>query len=216
MLPVEKTSLVSDEAGDKTTAVPTATVTTTSSEHGSGSQTFGPSPPEERLREAAELKERGNAFFKAGEFRKAAQQYRRVFAYVDGLVAAGSDMQQYATPGNVLSKELGERVLETKATTWKNLANVYLRTDEPARALECADKALALVEKDAKAHLRRGQALLRLKRWDKAKTALLRADELQPNDAVVRAELARWQTESRAWREEQSAKERQAFGGKLL
>ena len=171
--------------------------------------------PAKMLGEGLKYKEQGNAHFKAGEWRAAARSYRRVFAFVNGLVFEGDAMASYAR-GGLADPALKAQVSELKATTWKNLANVYLRTNEPERALECADKALEMSGgKDVKALLRRAQALSALKRYESAKEALARAHALEKDNEGVLAEIRKFNADFAKVQEERRIKEKALFGGKL-
>jgi tetratricopeptide (TPR) repeat protein len=169
---------------------------------------------DDRIASALALKEQGNVLFKNGEYKKAAQCYRRIFGHINGLVAPGSGMEQYSK--SVMNSDQVNQVQEIKATVYRNLAMVYVKTQEWSRVVEMADKALEIKEKDAKSHLRKGQALIALHMFDRAKTSLIRASQLEPKDPIVANELQRWQVEYVKWTKESAAKEKAAFGGKLL
>jgi tetratricopeptide (TPR) repeat protein len=170
-----------------------------------------------KLAKANELKTRGNELFKAGEFRKAAKEYRYVFAYVNGLVSSSdAQMRAYAKQEDMLAEADVKAVDELKRAAYSNLAACYLKLGEFAKARAAAEGALKVDAKDVKSLMRLGLALSGLKEWDKAKKALLDADKLDPRNAAVLLALREWKAAFTAWLAEQNEKERQAFQGKLL
>ena len=160
---------------------------------------------------AAELKASGTALLERGEVAKAVVKYRTVFAYVDGLVQPGDSMTQYSA--EVLSSAEAAEVSALKNSVYLNLALCYLKLGKAAKVVEVCDKALALDAAQAKACFRKGSALISLKRFDEAKSSLLEAARLAPQDRAVRSELERWRSEHEAHVKALRERDRAMFGG---
>ncbi|RME74988.1 MAG: tetratricopeptide repeat protein, partial [Planctomycetota bacterium] len=87
-----------------------------------------------------------------------------------------------------------ERVLEIDprhARTLNNLGRIYLRAQEPRKALEHLDRCVAIDPQLAEAHLNRALALLALDRPAEAASALRRALERLPEGDPDRAAAQR-------------------------
>ncbi|KAJ3325512.1 hypothetical protein HDU76_013159 [Blyttiomyces sp. JEL0837] len=107
-------------------------------------------------------KEKGNAYFKKGEYAKAVACY---------------------------SKSM--KLDPTSATVPINRAMAYLKLKEWALAEKDCTRGLELEPKNVKALWRRGIALRELKKLDEAKTDLERASTLEPSNQSVKDELAK-------------------------
>jgi tetratricopeptide (TPR) repeat protein len=160
---------------------------------------------------AVDLKACGTAHLNRGEVSKAVVKYRTVFAYLDGLVLPGESMTQYSA--DVLSSAEAAEVIALKNSVYLNLALCYLKLGRAAKVVEVCDKALALDAGQAKACFRKGSALISLKRFDEAKSSLLEAARLAPQDRAVRSELERWRTEHEAHVKALRERDRAMFGG---
>lgn len=170
----------------------------------------------EKIDKGYEIKDEGNAFVKQQEFRKAAKTYRKVFLYINGLISKDNEQMAKFASNDLLSDEEYQRVKALKLTTYSNLALCYLKLEELEKVIECAGKALEVDASHPKANLRMGMALSRMKMWEKAKTHLLVAQKAEPKDVTVNNELKRWKEGFTQWSELQKAKEKAAFGGKLV
>jgi tetratricopeptide (TPR) repeat protein len=169
-----------------------------------------------KLAEATRLKEEGNALVQQKEFRKACKSYRRVFAYANGLVGKDGSMAQYAKDNDLLSATEEKQLNDLKVSTYTNLALCYIRLAEPVKATEAATHALEIDPNNVKALFRQGSASIQLCRWDRAKESLLQALKLDPENSAVKAEIGALKVAHGKWLQEQAAKQKALFGGKLL
>jgi tetratricopeptide (TPR) repeat protein len=171
----------------------------------------------QKIDEGVRLKEEGNKYVQAKEYRKACSCYRRVFAFANGLISKDNqEMAKFTSPGDLLSAEDDQKLKDLKVSTYANLALCYLRLKEPQKSLDCAQKALTIDGSNVKALLRVGSASTELRLWEKAKDALLKALQLESENQTVKSELLVWKSAYGKWLEEQQRKEKELFGGKLL
>jgi tetratricopeptide (TPR) repeat protein len=169
----------------------------------------------QKIEQAMLFKEEGNKFVKDGDYKKACKTYRRVFAYVNGLISKdNAEMAKFTT--DLVTPMEDEKIKELKATTYSNLALCYLRLKEYPRALEAAEKAIDIDNKNIKAHHRAGIALTEMKLWERAKEQLMAALKLEPENVAIKNEILTWKNSYAKWCDEQKQKEKNAFGGKFL
>ena len=104
-----------------------------------------------------------------------------------------------------------DAVQKVQLSTHLNLANCYLKLDEPEKALASADKALGIDAASVKGLFRRGQARLRIPPVDidAARADLMAAAKLDPKSREIRAEIDRLKATKAA----QKAEERTVYGG---
>lgn len=169
-----------------------------------------------QLREGEKYKDKGNIAFKKGDFKKASIMYARVFAYTNGLIEPNSPMTQYATGGNagntyIMTSEELKICHSLKAVASANLSATHDKLGNIDKSLEYCDKALALDPNSIKCLWRKGKLLIDLKRFEQAKIVLLRANELDPNNEVVKTELSRFKKEYLVWCDEGKKKLSAAF-----
>ena len=166
---------------------------------------------------ARAIKDEANGHFQRKEWKQAARKYRMIFGYVRGLVGAGDQMAQYKLDKSTLATgDVKREARELEVTCYKNLSAVYFQQGEFAKALDEADKAVKLSPDDAKAHVRRAQALTELGRVGDAREAYVRAAKLEPDNKAVLGMIQKFQPTFDAWSAEQDKKARAAFAGKLL
>lgn len=141
---------------------------------------FGVQVDEQRLptavgevlsRLAMEAKERGNSAFKDKDFRDAVLHYSRAVALSSVPSACVPDTD--------------------RASFFSNRAMAFLKVGDDAEALVDADEAVSLYPLHAKAHHRRGQALLNLKRPQDALVGLRRALDRLPEEGALKELCAR-------------------------
>lgn len=135
---------------------------------------------EVRLRRAAELKEQGNAAFKAQDWQSALSLYER------GLYHSEFDEMQYNFE---LMDEHRAQVDEARNPLQLNAAACCLKLEEPRRAVDFCSEVLKVSPDHAKALFRRGQAHQALKDFEKAKADLVKAAKAAPQDKLVRKTL---------------------------
>jgi peptidylprolyl isomerase len=170
----------------------------------------------QKIAEAVRLKEQGNKFVAAAEYKQACKTYRRVFAYINGLLTKGDHMAQYAQEAALLNDEESTTIEDLRVSTYTNLALCYLKLAEPEKAFDAASQALAVQPNSVKALYRLASASIALRRWDKAKEALRRALAIEPSNAALKSEVLALKAAIEKWEEEQREKSKVLFGGKLL
>ena len=132
---------------------------------------------EERMEAASRYRDTGNAAFRGGEAAAALDAYAAGMSFIDdGMMAQlmGSYLEESST---------------LKAALHSNAAAAALALGRADEALAQAAAALALAPKNAKALFRKGRAHAALGQDDAAREALRRAQELDPQDAGIRAAL---------------------------
>lgn len=167
----------------------------------SESQGSAPPPPKKRVPltvadkvgAAEACRQKGNALFKQGEFKKALLQYSRVFAYTTGLKAEDNQMAQYqsALGRDAPTPEEATDIAALQLATWSNMALCCLRLKQGPKALEHLDKVLAKEPENEKALCNRGKALILVNDLDKAQECLTRAAALYPANQTVVKELGK-------------------------
>jgi tetratricopeptide (TPR) repeat protein len=132
---------------------------------------------EERMEAAARYRDTGNAAFRGGEAQGALDAYFAGMSFIDdGMMA--QLMGSYLDESSAL-----------KAALHSNAAAAALSLGRADEALAQAGAALALAPRNAKALYRKGRAHAALGQDDAARAALLRAQEVDPQDAAIRAAL---------------------------
>ncbi|XP_031613381.1 peptidyl-prolyl cis-trans isomerase FKBP5 [Oreochromis aureus] len=100
----------------------------------------------EKLDLSAEVKNKGNQYFKAGRYYQAVIQYQRIISWLE---------IEYGT-GEVQQKKIQDYIL----TSHLNLALCFLRLKEFTQAVDNCNKVIELDENNEKALYRRGEARL--------------------------------------------------------
>ncbi|RYH16706.1 tetratricopeptide repeat protein [archaeon] len=143
---------------------------------------------EGKIEIAKEHKEKGNDFFKQGQFGKAKVQYGTAIAYIKGLPGrkdAVSDpmaqMMMDSRKTDTLTPELLTEITELDCVLKTNMSVCYLKLNKPHDALQAAKDALALKPLSWKALLRRGEAQIKLKMYDQARASLDEAEKHSPD-----------------------------------
>ena len=135
-------------------------------------------------------KDMGTRLFGKGALREAVAKWE----LAETTLPHGNSLKYDLERGNRAKEE----VIELKAQVEKvqlscqlNLATVYLKLNEPEKALENAEKALGLDPNSVKAHFKRGQARMRIPPVDVdvAKADLMTAAKLDPKNREIREEL---------------------------
>jgi tetratricopeptide (TPR) repeat protein len=170
------------------------------------------------LRDATDLKNQGNAFYKAGEFQKALSKYTKIFLYVNGIcpskVGGGMDELKTASTGVASPSSEEVKVAKDLRTTGNiNCAATYFKLGNELKALEFLDRALEVDPENKKAIYRRGQIYLKQGDLDKATADLKKAHEAFPNDSGVAADMKTLNARLHASAVKTCAKEKSMFGG---
>jgi len=172
---------------------------------------------EEKLARAEAYKQEGNEFFKCQKFSKAKSSYGKALAFVQGLPGSSRTVTGFEALGLEKSKSLGHE-LETRASDLEkiihqNLATCFIKLNKPINAVEHSDKALKIDPNAWKAMLRKGEALILLKKYDQAKSLLENALRLCTEDTggsnLILKELKKIEKIFKAY----EAKERKMYSG---
>jgi len=180
-----------------------------------------PTSVEDKISKAEEYKQSGNEFFKAGELKKAASSYKKVFLYINGLHGAGSEMKQFTSAmgmgelwqnqssaadnsskaqaenggGNELVAEQESEVTQLKITVNSNLALIYFNLNEYEKCLTYCEKALTLEPEHQKSQIRKAQALTELgKNLEAAHDILFAIASTDTKNRTVRETLTKCKT----------------------
>lgn len=165
---------------------------------------------EERLLEASRCKDNGNALFKAGQAREAAEAYRQALQML-GLEAVDATTSSSSGDANSAWRdELRQDSRQTLALACRlNLCQCLLKLEEHVLALQQASAALEMEPGNAKALYRRGLARLGHGQYQQAKADLLEAAKKEPRNAEIRAQLQECQKRLQDANEQQ----KQVYGG---
>lgn len=126
----------------------------------------GMSASDEARKACTDLKEQGSAKLKAGELEAAAELYRQ-------SLAAGASLPP-----------------EELAPIFSNLSMANLKRGAKLEALDAANECVEAKPEWQKAHYRKGEALFELARFEEARMAYSRAQELAAEDRDISAALA--------------------------
>eukprot|EP00741_Cyanophora_paradoxa_P022659 tig00021493_g21884.t1 len=149
--------------------------------------------PEDKIKKALELKEKGNALYKAGDVKGAVAAYHEIYMYVHGLTDA-PPLAMFGGSSATLSDDSTKQVRDLKLSHHLNLSMCHLKLGNWAKVIHNCDKALAIDPSNAKALFRRGKARLQEgpeRDCEKAREDLHAAAKLSPQDAEIRSELGK-------------------------
>eukprot|EP01035_Chromulina_nebulosa_P004337 gene4337-5925_t len=134
-----------------------------------------------KIDEALALKEKGNAFFKNSEYKKAIRQYAMSQSYTKGMPGRGAtnsilsavvapSMLQNSTAGSVgsLTPELESEINSLEVTVKTNLSACYIKIGDAEKAIKNAKEALALNPQAWKSTIRLAEAQVLAKDYEKA------------------------------------------------
>jgi len=161
--------------------------------------TSEPNPTEvlKKLATAKEKKDIGDQAFKAGDAKQALRGYHESLLYLQGIdkSALGSALGVPSAAPSVADaaapkeKTPADEMLEK---VYANMSACHIKQENWKRALETADKALAINENNYKAIFRKGKALGEQGYFERAEKILEDLVKKNPSDTpVVNAELAR-------------------------
>ncbi|QRV85035.1 peptidyl-prolyl cis-trans isomerase, cyclophilin-type protein [Ceratobasidium sp. AG-Ba] len=160
--------------------------------------------PETALRIAGEIRALGNTLYKEGKLELALQKYQKAIRYLDvhPVMPDGSPA------------ELKAQFDALRTPVLLNAALVAIKTREPRLAIKLTSNALSITPSisDAdkgKAYYRRGLANVAVNEDEEAEKDLIEASKLVPEDAAIKAELAKVQQKKKEKRE----REKKAFKG---
>jgi tetratricopeptide (TPR) repeat protein len=185
-----------------------------------------PSTVPEKISFATALKNEGNEFFKAAEYKKAAKCYKKVLLYINGLHGSDSQMKGFMQAMGASSRwddtddnvkvggtEDEEAIKKLKVDVNANLSMAYLKLEDWSKALQYADASLAVDPTSSKSIYRKGLALHNLQRNDQALPLLVQANEADPsNKSIARTlQVVRKAMKEKAKGDKQ--KEKEMFSG---
>ena len=160
---------------------------------------------EQRLAEAARLREKGNAQFRAGNLEGAEATYEQ-----------GASLFTYMNAESPLDPSYAAQNLESceaAVPLYNNLALCLQRRRAWKACAEACTEALDLLPDDRKATLRRGVVRVELVLWDEAEADLKRALALDPRGHETRDAVARARAAIAAARRTQDAEDKRVLAG---
>ncbi|KAI8338786.1 hypothetical protein EDC96DRAFT_578743 [Choanephora cucurbitarum] len=129
--------------------------------------------------QGVELRLKGNEAFKNQDFKQALQHYYSALLY---LKAVG---------GREFESQFKAKSQEQLVMIYNNMCAVFARQDNWERVLFYAKKANELDPNNLKSKFRMGQAHIRLEDIEEAKALLEEVLKQNPNDGLVKQELAK-------------------------
>ncbi|KAI8068336.1 hypothetical protein BC940DRAFT_333086 [Gongronella butleri] len=138
------------------------------------------STPEEKFEKGVALRVAGNESYIKGDYKQAMSQYYHALLYLRNV--GGQEEKEKYDP---LSSEQMIKI-------YNNMSAVHIKNENWKRAEECANEVLKRDKDNAKATFRLAQAYMRQGAIDKAKPLLDKASAADPNDGMVKQELARY------------------------
>ena len=160
---------------------------------------------EQRLAEAARLREKGNAQFRAGDLERAEATYEE-----------GASLFTYMNAESPLDPSYAAQNLESceaAVPLYNNLALCLQRRRAWSACADACTEALDLLPDDRKATLRRGAVRVELDMWDEAESDLRRALVLDPKGRETRDAVARARAAIAAARRTQDAEDKRVLAG---
>ena len=127
---------------------------------------------------ASEIKDLGNAFFKAGDFSQALKKYKKAVRYIESLRDALSSTED----------DEEAKIRQVQIPTTLNMSLMHYKLKDYEKAHKAADQVLEVDESNPKALYRRAQASTALTKYQEAKDDYKKAIQLNPKDKAFRAE----------------------------
>ncbi|KAG9462949.1 hypothetical protein GDO78_022765 [Eleutherodactylus coqui] len=134
---------------------------------------------EEKLEQGALVKERGTEYFKAGRYRQAVIQYKKIIQWLEH------------ESGLAEEETAKSKCLLLAASL--NLAACYLKLGEHRPALDNCHKALEFDTNNEKGLFRRAEAYMGVNELELAKDDLMKVINLYPGNKAARAQLTQCQ-----------------------
>ncbi|KAG0218328.1 cytochrome P450 monooxygenase 9 [Mortierella sp. GBA43] len=125
--------------------------------------------PTSKLAIAKKKKDQGNASFKSGDNKAAAQAYKEGADLLLDMQGATEEQLKESTP--------------LRVALLANLAQAYLKLNDNGKAADACQRALAIDPNHVKVTYRLAQAYLGLSEFDDAKQTIQRGLEIAPGDA---------------------------------
>ena len=143
-----------------------------------------PLTSEEILAKAQRLKEEGNDLFKEGFYKRAIISYGKAIAHARGMPESSRipDVTQLIDPSvdrpQGMDESLEKQSLALEIVSNVNIATCYLKLADANKAINYAEKALALDKKAVKPHLKIAEAHLLKRSLHDAMAAYSEAEKL--------------------------------------
>jgi len=150
---------------------------------------------DEKVQKSSDIKERGSASFKKGEYEAALKSYEEALDYLEGTDEWAEQTASQAKP-ILLSLRL-------------NLTNCNLKLQQWTEATRHATEALKIDSANSKALFRRGVARVKSGFLNEGRDDLFEAAKLEPKDADIRREFEA----AKKLLQEVKKKEMNTFGG---
>lgn len=128
-----------------------------------------------------DVRQIGNTLYKEKQFEKAKKKYSKALRYIE----------HFKDEADLEEDEEKDIDQNQTLSLYLNLAACKLQLKDFENSVEDCDKALEIDEENCKALFRKGQALVNMKDWEKAKECLQQAVSVEPNDKGIRRELER-------------------------
>lgn len=129
----------------------------------------------EKLEQSVIVKEKGTQYFKEGKYKQASVQYKRIVSWLEHESG--------------LSEEDEKKAKALRLAAHLNLAMCFLKLQEPNQAQENCDKALELDASNEKALFRRGEALIGMKEFGRARDDFQQVIQLYPNNKAAKSQV---------------------------
>ncbi|KAL1521202.1 hypothetical protein AB1Y20_022753 [Prymnesium parvum] len=143
----------------------------------------------DHIAKALQLKDEGNAHFKAGEYVAAMTAYHQIFLYVHGFSeGAASPAFPGQTTRPVSAAEMAQ-IRELKLAHFSNLALCHLKLGNVPKAKVNCSKALQIDPKNVKALFRRGKCHAAVGALDEAKADWEAVLQMDPQNKEAIREL---------------------------
>ncbi|KAM7402201.1 hypothetical protein PAMP_017464 [Pampus punctatissimus] len=130
----------------------------------------------EKLSLAADVKHKGNQYFKAGRYQQAIIQYQRIIFWLE--MECGTGREQF------------KRIKDFSLKAYLNLALCFLRLNEFSQAIENCNKAIELEAFNEKALYRRGEARLLCNEFSLALTDFQQVLQVNSSNRAARAQIS--------------------------
>ncbi|XP_060701571.1 peptidyl-prolyl cis-trans isomerase FKBP5-like [Hemiscyllium ocellatum] len=130
---------------------------------------------QEKLERAVLVKEKGTHYFKAGKYKQAQIQYRKIVAWLQ---------QEYC-----LTQDESRRAKALVLAAHLNVAMCYLKLNKYLKAVESCDRALEIDRTNEKALYRRGEARLCVNEFDLAKADFQKVLQVNPENRAAKMQI---------------------------
>lgn len=144
---------------------------------------------EEKLEQGALVKERGTQYFKAGRYRQAIMQYKKIISWLEH--ESGLQQEESAKAKTLL------------LAASLNLAACFLKLGEHRSALEHCNKALETDPNNEKGLFRRGEAYIGINDPEFARDDFTKVVQLYPGNKAARAQIGQCQVRIRQQQEQE-------------